>query len=44
VAEVPVNWEDQPESKVGVFTDGPRMLRQIFAARLRVSREEGRRA
>ncbi len=40
MVEVPVNWEDQPESKVGVLKDGPRMLWQILAARRRVSREE----
>jgi dolichyl-phosphate beta-glucosyltransferase len=36
IAEVPVNWTDQPGSKVGVFTDGPRMLAQIIAARIRL--------
>ena len=43
VAEVPVSWEDQPASKVGVLTDGPRMLWQIAAARWRVAREEQKR-
>src|SRR5207245_8819733 len=43
VVEVSVNWEDQPASKVGVFTDGPRMLWQMLAARWRVAREERRR-
>ena len=45
IAEIPVNWTDQPGSKVGVFTDGPRMLAQIVAARMRLSREgrKGRR-
>src|SRR5262249_60667969 len=43
VVEVAVNWEDQPASKVGVLTDGPRMLWQIVGARWRVVREEGRR-
>jgi len=43
VAEVAVNWEDQPASKVGVLKDGPRMLWQIIGARRRVAREEGRR-
>jgi len=43
VVEVAVNWEDQPASKVGVFTDGPRMLWQMLAARWRVAREERRR-
>ena len=42
VVEVPVNWEDQPASKVGVLTDGPRMLWQLLAARRRVAREERR--
>ncbi len=36
VVEVPVNWADQPGSKVGVLRDGPRMLRDIVAARWRV--------
>jgi dolichyl-phosphate beta-glucosyltransferase len=44
VVEVAVNWEDQPESKVGVLKDGPRMLWQIVAARRRVAREERARA
>jgi dolichyl-phosphate beta-glucosyltransferase len=35
IAEVPVNWADQAGSKVGVLTDGPRMLWQIVRARLR---------
>jgi len=43
VVEVAVNWEDQPASKVGVVTDGPRMLWQMLAARWRVAREERRR-
>jgi len=38
VAEVAVNWADQPGSKVGVLTDGPRMLVQILAARRRIAR------
>jgi dolichyl-phosphate beta-glucosyltransferase len=42
VVEVAVNWEDQPASKVGVLTDGPRMLWQMIGARRRVAREEGR--
>jgi dolichyl-phosphate beta-glucosyltransferase len=37
VAEVPVNWADQPDSKVGVLKDGPRMLVEIVAARLRLA-------
>ena len=42
IAEVPVNWTDQPGSKVGVFRDGPRMLTEIVAARLRLGREAGK--
>jgi len=38
VAEVAVNWADQPGSKVGVLRDGPRMLREALAARRRISR------
>jgi dolichyl-phosphate beta-glucosyltransferase len=38
VAEVAINWADQPGSKVGVWKDGPRMLAQILAARRKVSR------
>jgi dolichyl-phosphate beta-glucosyltransferase len=33
VREVPVNWADQPGSKLSVFADGPRMLCQILSAR-----------
>jgi dolichyl-phosphate beta-glucosyltransferase len=40
VVEVAVNWEDQPASKVGVLSDGPRMLWQILDACRRVAREE----
>jgi dolichyl-phosphate beta-glucosyltransferase len=36
VTEVPVNWTDQPGSKVRVLGNGPGMLRQITAARLRM--------
>lgn len=36
IVEVAVNWTDQPGSKVGVVTDGPRMLAQIVLARLRL--------
>jgi len=39
IAEVPVNWADQPGSKVGVLKDGPRMIAQIVAARLRIARD-----
>lgn len=43
VAEVPINWVDQPGSKVGVLADGPRMLHQILAARRRLARTRGTR-
>ncbi|MBI1735943.1 MAG: glycosyltransferase family 2 protein [Candidatus Rokubacteria bacterium] len=42
IAEVPVNWTDQPGSKVHVLTDGPRMVAQILMARLRVGATRGR--
>ena len=32
VVEVPVNWTDQPGSKVGVLRDGPRMAWEIVRA------------
>jgi dolichyl-phosphate beta-glucosyltransferase len=38
VAEVPVNWADQAGSKVRLLTDGPRMLAQVVAARVRLAR------
>ena len=38
VVEVAINWADQPGSKVGVLKDGPRMLAQILATRLRLAR------
>jgi dolichyl-phosphate beta-glucosyltransferase len=38
IVEVPINWIDQPGSKVGVLRDGPRMVAQILGARLRVRR------
>jgi dolichyl-phosphate beta-glucosyltransferase len=41
VAEVPVSWADQPGSKVGVLRDGPRMLREVLAARRRLARLPG---
>ncbi len=46
IAEVAINWADQPGSKVGVLKDGPRMLAQIVAARWRLARggEAGGRA
>lgn len=43
VAEVPISWTDQPGSKVGVLTDGPRMLLDIVAARWRLARGGARR-
>jgi len=36
IVEVPVNWTDQPGSRVSVAREGPRMLAQVIAARLRV--------
>ncbi len=40
IAEVPINWTDQPGSKVGILRHGPGMLREILAAhrRLRTDR------
>ncbi len=38
VVEVPISWMDQPGSKVGVLSDGPRMLRDILAVRWRLNR------
>ena len=38
IAEVPVNWADQPGSKVGVLRHGPRMLREVLSARRRLGR------
>jgi dolichyl-phosphate beta-glucosyltransferase len=38
VVEIPVNWADQPGSKVGVFRHGPGMFWQIVTARLRAGR------
>ena len=38
VTEIPVNWTDQPGSKVGVLGNGPRMLGEILLARLRTGR------
>ena len=38
IVEVPVNWADQPGSKVGVLRDGPRMLREVLTARRRLAR------
>lgn len=42
IAEVAVNWADQPGSKVRVLTDGPRMLWQILAARSHARGRSGR--
>lgn len=38
IAEVPVNWADQPGSKLAVLTDGPRMLWEILTARATLAR------
>jgi dolichyl-phosphate beta-glucosyltransferase len=38
LVEVPVNWADQPGSKVGVLRHGPGMFWQIVRARLRCGR------
>jgi dolichyl-phosphate beta-glucosyltransferase len=38
IAEVAINWADQPGSKVRVLADGLRMLWQILAARRAVAR------
>jgi dolichyl-phosphate beta-glucosyltransferase len=38
VREVPVNWVDQPGSKVRLLRDGPLMVGQILLARARVAR------
>ena len=38
VVEVPVNWIDQPGSKVRILDNGPAMLWEIAMARLRVGR------
>jgi dolichyl-phosphate beta-glucosyltransferase len=42
IADVPVNWIDQPGSRVSVLREGPRMLGQILLARCRVARGAGR--
>jgi dolichyl-phosphate beta-glucosyltransferase len=41
VAEVAINWADQPGSKVDVLRDGPRMLAQIVRARIRLAGRGG---
>jgi dolichyl-phosphate beta-glucosyltransferase len=38
IAEVPINWADQPGSKVGVLREGPRMVYEVLAARRRLGR------
>ena len=38
IVEVPVNWADQPGSKVTVLRHGPGMLWQILKARFRTGR------
>ena len=38
VAEVPVNWADQPGSKVHLFRDGLAMLRELWAIRRNAAR------
>ena len=43
IAEVAVNWADQPGSKVRVLTDGPRMVGQILRVRAALARGKDRR-
>ena len=43
VVEVPINWADQPGSKVGVLRHAPGMLGEIVAARWRLSTWRSRR-
>jgi dolichyl-phosphate beta-glucosyltransferase len=38
IVEVPINWADQPGSKVGVLREGPRMIYEVLAARRRLGR------
>ncbi len=38
VVEVPINWMDQPGSRVSVAKEGPRMLAEVILARLRLGR------
>jgi dolichyl-phosphate beta-glucosyltransferase len=38
IVEVPINWIDQPGSRVSVVKEGPRMLAQVVAARMRLGR------
>ena len=37
IVEVPITWIDQPGSRVSVVKEGPRMLAQVLAARLRLT-------
>jgi dolichyl-phosphate beta-glucosyltransferase len=41
ITEVPINWADQPGSKVGVLREGPQMLLEALAARRRLSGRPG---
>jgi dolichyl-phosphate beta-glucosyltransferase len=41
IVEVPINWIDQPGSRVSVLKEGPRMLAQVVAARWRLERGRG---
>jgi dolichyl-phosphate beta-glucosyltransferase len=43
IVEVPVTWADQPGSRVSVAREGPRMLAQVIAARLRLGFGRGAR-
>lgn len=43
ITEVAINWADQPGSKVGVLTDGPRMLWEILSARVALARGRDKR-
>jgi dolichyl-phosphate beta-glucosyltransferase len=38
IVEVPINWADQPGSKVGVLREGPRMVYEVLVARHRLGR------
>ena len=42
IEEVPINWIDQPGSRVSVLREGPRMLAQVLAARLRLALGRGK--
>lgn len=41
VVEVPINWADQPGSKVGVLREGPRMIYEVVVARRRLAGRPG---